>query len=150
MHQRSTSPEYTGNVECEIARRMLGFSMTLILMPNVPYRDEILAMYTEEDGTPQAEFRRVLCKFAGLDDQKTLEATEPDLNVAFEIENKKGSGFFALPPRLKSDEAYQKRHQSFCDWLFDQVINVGRFEHLAHGQSSDQQSLDRYQGKVGT
>ena len=122
MHQQSIEQYHSGNVEREIARRMLKLSMALILMPDVPYRDEVLALYTEEDGTPQAEFRRVLCKFAGLDDQKILEATDSDINIALEIEAKKGSGFFALPPRLKSDEAYQKRHEDFRDWLFDQVI----------------------------
>jgi len=122
MHQQSIEQYHSGNVECEIARKMLKFSMTLILMPNVPYRDEILAMYTEEDGTLQAEFRRVLCKFAGADDQKILDLTDSDINIALEIAARKPSGFYALPPRLKSDEAYQKRHEAFRDWLFDQVV----------------------------
>lgn len=106
-----------------MAARMLARSMTLLGQPNIPYRSELIAMYLEEDGTPQSDFRRELSLWAGVSDRWLMDRAEDDLNLALELEQDKAIGMYAVPPKLHSDEAYQRRHEAFRDWLFSLVVD---------------------------
>lgn len=111
-----------------IAARMLARAETLLLDPNAPYRDQLMEMYANEDGTPQAEFRRMLSHYAGVRDEWIMDRVEEDLTLAFALDAQDVPGFSDLSPRL-SDAGFQKRYESFREFLFGLAVNDAQNAH---------------------
>lgn len=111
-----------------IAARMLARAETLLLDPSAPYRDQLIEMVAEEDGTPQSEFRKMLVHYAGVRDSWIMDRVEEDLNIALQMESEGVPGFSDLPPRL-SDAGFQKRYESFREFLFELAVSDAQNSH---------------------
>jgi|GEM_PF-4823519 len=93
-----------------VARRILAYTMSLILMPGTENRDCVLAMFSESDGCdPATLFRKALCDVAGVDDEKILDLTNDDVNFALELEDQEGME--SMPGwKLRESQSHHERY----------------------------------------